>query len=283
MLIASIWLASTAAFGVQAAPPCTAIPLDLSGPRPALMMAMNGRAPMKALFDTGAMATSVDLGRARALGLSNAGPLKPPFSDHGLTGYQTRLKRVSIGGMAIGDFDAPAMPTMVPGIVATVGPSVFGQRYVTLDFAKSELRVCPRNAANRPLGAGEPYTAPPVILPAIAVVAGTTRVAAHIDTGSPLGLFFPMRYAASFTLSEQLKKVGMARSHFGEQPIYQSRIAGPVKVGAVTLDSPQVHFSDVVPEPNVGVALLRQMNITIDPVAKRAWTTVLRGIAPTKS
>jgi hypothetical protein len=111
-----------------------------------------------------------------------------------------------------------------------------------------------------------------VILPAIRVSAGSQSVAAHIDTGSPLTLSFPMRYADLIELSEPLKKIGVARSHFGEKPIYAAKIAGMVKVGELTLASPKAFFSDVVPGPNVGGELLRQMIITIDPVSKLAWT-----------
>jgi len=82
-----------------------------------------------------------------------------------------------------------------------------------------------------------------------------------------------MRYSETIKLSEPLKKIGVARTHFGEKPIYAAKIAGPVKVGELTLDSPKAFFSDVVPGPNVGGDLLRRLTITIDPVEKRAWTS----------
>jgi len=255
----------------QAAGSCSVVPLDLSGPRPTVMIRMNGRAPVKAVFDTGNMSTTVDLNRATELGLVNSGPLTM-FNQHAATGYQTLLRNVAVGNLIIGNLSAAALPSMMPDVAAVVGPSAFRDRYVTLDFALSELRICAKTAANHPAGPGEPYTSPPVVLPAVPIVAGSQRVAGHIDTGSPFGLSFPVSYSKTLKLSEPLKKIGVARSHFGEQPLYRSKIAGRVEVGPLTLQDPQAYFSDVVPGPNIGGELLRRMIITIDPVAKRAWT-----------
>lgn len=263
----------------SAAPSCQSIPLDTSGPRPTVMMAMNGRAPIKAIFDTGNMSTTVDLNHAAEFGLVKTGPLTL-FNQPGATGYQTLLKQVTVGDLVIGNLSAAALPAMMPGMAAVIGPSAFGNRYVTLDFAASRLRICPKIAANRPPGPGESYTPPPVVLPAVRIVAGNLHLAGHIDTGSPFGLSFPLRFSKVFALAAPLKKIGVARSHFGEQPIYKAQIAGPVQVGPLMLDSPQAYFSDVVPGPNVGGELLRRMTITIDPVAKRAWTTVLPATPP---
>jgi hypothetical protein len=264
----------TSSASAHAAIPCSAIPLDVSGPRPMLSIRINGRPPFKAIFDTGNMSTTIDLNQADQLGLVKSGPLKE-FNTPGAIGYQTLLKNVKIGDLAIGNLSAAALPAMMPGMAAVIGPSAFGSRYVSVDLANSQLRICPRTAANRPAGHPEPYTPAPVILPAIRVSAGAQSVAAHIDTGSPLTLSFPMKYADLIKLAEPLKKIGVARSHFGEKPIYAAKIAGPVKVGELTLDSPRAFFSDVVPEPNVGGELLRRMTITIDPVGKLAWTAAV--------
>jgi hypothetical protein len=271
MRLAALILVAVAAPSAHAATLCTAVPLDVSGPRPMVTVQMNDRAPIKAIFDTGNMSTTVDLNQAAGLGLVKSGPLKE-FNQPGATGYQTFLKHVKIGDVAIGTLNAAALPGMMPGVAAVIGPSAFGNRYVTIDLARSQLRICPRTAANRPVGPGEPYTSPPVVLPAVRVAAGAQSLSAHIDTGSPLTLSFPMKYAEIFKLAEPLKKIGVARTHFGEKPLYSARIAGPVQVGALTLDSPQAYFSDVVPGPNVGGEMLRRFTMTIDPVGKLAWT-----------
>lgn len=271
LLVATGWAltpVATSAIG------CQVIPMDVSGPRPTVSVRMNGRPPVQAIFDTGAMSMTVDSNQEPALGLVNAGPLKPPFNEHG-TGFQTSLKNVRIGNLVIGDVDVAAMPSMMPGVAGVVSPSTFGNRYVTVDMAGSRLRICPKTAANHPAGKGEPYTPEPVSLPAVPLVAGNERLAAHIDSGSPLGVSFPMRYSTMFKFAEPLKNIGIARSHFGEKPIYRAKIDGPVQVGALTLDSPQVYFSDVVPGPNVGGDLLKRLTITIDPVSKLVWTAVV--------
>jgi hypothetical protein len=94
-----------------------------------------------------------------------------------------------------------------------------------------------------------------------------------MDTGSPMGLSFPMSYAHTLSLGEPLRQVGRAQTSFSDMlPIYQARIAGAVRVGPLSFVNPEVRFTAVIPNVNVGMSILRELTLVIDPEAKRSWT-----------
>lgn len=249
------------------------IALDLSGPRPQVMMTLGDSTPVKALFDTGATTSIVNVERVGAMGLPNSGPLLPPFDKfHAKDGHQTKVTGLSIDGVAIGDLTLPALPLPLPGFAAIFGPSIFGDRLLTLDLAAGALTVCDKVEASLPDGPAQPYSPPPFVLPTIPVEIDGETIAAHLDTGSGLGLSFPLAWAERLPLAEPLVQTGMAANHARKAPIYVSRLEGTVKVGPLTLDRPSVRFSDAVPGPNVGMALLRRLTLVIDPAGKRSWT-----------
>lgn len=254
------------------APP---IALDLSGVRPAVTLSVGDREPLPAIFDTGAMTTIINIESAEALGLRNEGPLLPPFDrpNHASQGYQTTLTNATLSGLPLGPTSAPVLPLPLPGYVAIFSPNIFSGRLVTFDFAAAQLLVCDKGPDRTPSGPAYGYSPGPFILPTIPVAVGGQTIDAHLDTGSPMGLIFPTSYAARFQLAEPMKQVGMARTHAGERPIYSAQIIGEVRVGPLTLTDPEVRFTDIVPGVNVGMALLRQMSVTLDPEEKRLWAT----------
>jgi hypothetical protein len=247
------------------------IALDTTGPRPAVTLALNG-AEYHAIFDTGATNTVVNIERAGALGLANEGPLAPPFDRaHASTGYQTTLRGASVGGYALPTLSVPVLPSPLPDVAAIISPNAFSGSLLSLDLEEGELRIQPKGAAAIPAGESYPYGAPPFALPTIPVVIGGQRIAAHLDTGSPVALIFPMTYASQFSLAEELEQIGVARSHFGQQPIYRGQIEGVIRVGPLELSNPEVRFTDAVPNANVGTALLRRLVIVLDPDEQRLW------------
>jgi hypothetical protein len=250
------------------------VPLDLSGPRPVVSIHLANGRDARAMFDTGAMGPVADIEQAQSLGLVNEGPLGPPFEGMHIEGaYQSTLRGVRIGSVDLGDVSVPVMPAPLPGFAGVLSPSIFGKRFVELDLAAGTLKVCDRNPRETDAG-GFPYSGAPFALPSMPVKIAGETFAAHIDTGSPLELSFPMSYAKRFPLDGELIQAGSARGHAGVNPMYKARIKGLVQVGPLTLDSPEVRFTDVVPHPNVGMPLLRQMVVTIDPAGKRAWVSL---------
>jgi hypothetical protein len=100
-----------------AAPPhgaqCATVPLDLSGPRPAVTLTSADGTSVPAIIDTGAINTTLNIEFAEQLGVTNEGSLAPPFDRHS-TGYQTTLKGARLGSLELPDRSVPVMPSPLP-------------------------------------------------------------------------------------------------------------------------------------------------------------------------
>lgn len=250
---------------------CSApIPLDLSGPRPVVTMTTSTGIEARALFDTGAMGTVIEMQQAERLGLAREGPLRPPFAGHG-EGYQSSIRGMRIGSLPLPDGPVSVLTTLLPQFAGVLSPQTFAGRLVRLDLAAATLAICPAAFAQA-LGEPTPYMSGAFALPAMPVTVGGRSIQAHIDTGSPMDLAFPMRFAETLPLAAPPVAAGRARSHIGEHPVFRARIDGVVRVGPVRLENPEVRFTDAIPMPNVGGALLRQLVITIDSAGRRSWT-----------
>lgn len=253
------------------------IPLDLTAPRPAVDLTIGDHAPVKAIFDTGALNTVVNIEEAEALGLKNEGPLQPPFDQHFSTGYQSTLRNTKIGPVELDPLSVPVLPPVIPGFAAVFSPNAFMGQLVTLDLASAELRLQPKTSATVPAGAATPYGDPPLNLPMVPIeVEGATHQAV-IDTGAPGTILFPQSFAERLKLSGPLKKIGEARSHFGQKPIYESVIDGVVRIGPLELQNPTVRFSDAAPAVLVGGEIIRQLLVIMDPAEQRVWVESKKG------
>jgi hypothetical protein len=268
--LAVLGSASSASF---AAPRCeTTIALNMSGPRPTIEMTLANGPPGKAVFDTGAMGTVIDVNYAQTVGLANEGSARPPFDRMPFpTKYRSTVHGLRLAGVSIEDAAVSVLPAPESGIIAVISPQLFSGRIVEVDLAAGQLRICPRGNI-RELGKATPYTDGPFSLPAVAVTIGSTKLLAHVDSGSPFGLSFPTRFARQFSLEAPMVKVGAVQGPNGKSDLFRAKIKGTVRVGSVKLSNPEVSFTDVLPRPNVGSALLKQMVVIIDPQAKLTWT-----------
>ncbi len=266
VLLLSVGLAWSG--GTQACQP--PISLHLGGPRPEVDLTIAGKT-RRAVFDTGAMYTVVNITTFSELGVSRTGPLLPPFNRmHAADGFQGRMETAKIGPVTVAAQSVPVMPVPLP-TPAIISPNIFGNQLVRLDFGAGVMTVCPATRKNLPPGRPHPYSALPFALPSIPINIGGTIVDAHLDTGSPVNLILPMAYAKRVPLDGELTEVGRAGRHQGQFPIYRGRIKGEVRIGPLVLNNPDVRFSDVVPNANVGTALLKQLRITLNPAAKLLW------------
>ncbi len=253
------------------------LPLDLSGTRPAVLVSVGGGPGELWIFDTGAGGSVVDIARAQAWALPNQGPalIGSPAGGTPVEGFRTNVSGATVGGASLPNFAAVAMP-LPPHLerAGVLSPNMFLGQLVTLDFARTELRVTDRNAASLPSGEATPYSgAGHHRLPSIAVaLAGHTHMA-HLDTGAPRGILFPYSMAASLPLTEPPVRNGVARFVDGEHARYSARVRGEVTVGPLTLTDPEVEFVEGLPTVNVGMDLLRQLTITLDPEAQLVWAT----------
>ena len=57
----------------------------------------------------------------------------------------------------------------------------------------------------------------------------------------------------------------------GPLPAYNAQLDGTITVGPVTLTDPQVLVVDGLPFVNVGIQVLRQLTLVLDPAERRSW------------
>jgi hypothetical protein len=56
-----------------------------------------------------------------------------------------------------------------------------------------------------------------------------------------------------------------------EHRAFTGRIAGVVRVGPLTLENVEANFGDGIEESIVGMEILRNTEIVLDPQARRSW------------
>jgi hypothetical protein len=249
---------------------------DMSGTRPALSVSVADQPAELWIFDTGAGGNVVDIERARAWSLADNGPAQigSPIGGTPIQGFRTAVSGARVGDATLPDFNAVAMP--LPAHLERAGvlsPNTFRGQLVTLDFAHNELRVREKNAANTPAGEATPYHGGGHPLPGIPVRLGGESYVAHLDTGAPHTLTFPYEMAASLPLAAAPERVGVARFVDGERARYRAQLRGTVRVGPLTITDPEIGLIEGLPFLNVGMGLLNQMTITLDPAEQRVWAT----------
>lgn len=256
------------------------IPLDITGPRPTAQLRIGESEPVTAIFDTGAAASVLRLEYAQRLALPNEGQA----AAHGpggtpIAGFRTTIRNGRLGDAGFDDAMAVAFDIRLPleGVDAIISPGVFAGRYVRFDFANSVAHILPRTPQNRPAGEATPYrgevahgrvTQTPgvdVQLPNI----GT--VTAVLDTGSARGLTLPLTLASRLPIVGELTPRDPIRLVGVEHRAFTGRIAGAVRVGPLTLENVEVNFGDGIEESIVGMEILRNTEIVLDPQARQSW------------
>ena len=276
------WLAAAAsAAAALLQPPAPSavetVPLDLTGPRPIAMLRVGTGEPVRVIFDTGASGNVLDADFARAAGLPDDGPAQvgPPAGGPPMLGFRTHLDG-RLGTAARGGTRAVALPMAAMrhlNVSGVMGPSTFAGRLVFLDLARSEIRVTAKTPATIPSGPSHPYSeAGHRALPGIGVAIGARRYDAHIDTGQPGMLMMPMTMSTEIPLAGPLTDGPPARLADGvPRAVKIGRIRGTVRIGALTLENPEVRFMEGLNRVNVGMLALRGATLVFDPAERRTW------------
>lgn len=251
------------------------VELDLSAVRPTVELKLGEGPAWPAVMDTGAVKTVVNLNRAKEVGFDNEGKLEAPFDRMSANGFQTTIRSASIKGVPLPDISVPAIPLPLPDHVAILSPGIFTGKFVSFDFAKAKMTIHEKVPDAAPSGEQYEYSAPPLALPTIPVTIGSETLHAHLDTGSAYGLIFPLSFAEVMPLVEPLEESGQAAGHSSTRKLYRSRIDGAVQIGPITVQDPEVLFTEVVPYVNVGMRYLQRFRITLDPEEQRLWVEMI--------
>lgn len=250
------------------------IALDITRGQPRIRLSINGADQGEAIFDTGASGSAIHRPLAEQLALPNEGlaGVRSGAGGETLEGFRTTISNAQLNGVDVPAFPAIAIPMIRPDTVAVVSANIFTGQLVRLHFGASELLVLEKNAANTPTTTAIPYDDGPRPLPSIPLtLPGTPEMLAHLDTGAPHAIALPREMAGTLPLSTELVESGRARLVNGERIIYRATLNGEARVGPLTIANPELTFMEGLPHGNIGMTLLRQLDITLDPAERRLW------------
>jgi hypothetical protein len=235
---------------------------------------LDGRLPAPVIFDTGTNGNLLNLPSLAPLGLAKG---RSSETGAGETHRSLPTWIVALDGARLGDapiLTRDAEAAMLPkaaleDAVGIFGPNSFAGKLLYLDLERSRIVVMDKGST--PEHGGTPYYgAPGHRLPGIEAKVAGHPILFVLDTGSDRATMeIPLRLAKTIPLMGPLKEFGAAQSVYGEQPVYQGRIRGAVRIGGIVLDHPTVTFSNGL--PTVGLGLIRRMKLLIDPAAERTW------------
>src|SRR5262249_1237636 len=107
-------------------------------------------------------------------------------------------------------------------------------------------------------------------IPDITIDVAGHPVRAHLDSGSGGSLTFPTTLAAKLPLNGDLVEIGRARMVGQERVIRGGELKGKVHIGRYRLENPKLRFmDDMAADGNVGSAVLRNFQVTVDPLRYR--------------
>lgn len=250
------------------------IPLYVSGQHALMIIRIGDSAPAPVIFDTGTTDDVLDTRFAAGLRLKRRGDSHVIDGATGkpVPGYSSTLPRLSIRrivrtGVAVQVTDFPQ-----PDAVGVFGPYTFSGNLVVLDFAKGRMRILEKSAQTIPSAAAEPYLGPADdALPAAHVTVGGQEIQAYLDSGNSEAITLPLAMADKLTLQARPVKTGSVRSASGEQDVFGARLQGDVKLGPLTLHNPAIAFVAQAAQPNIGLPILKRLEIVLDPGERRSW------------
>ena len=251
----------------------TIIPLYLSENRMLVMLRIGDYPPVPVVFDTGTNGNLLDLELADRLKLPNTGPSPSIDGSTGkpVPGHDTFITKASLGGFAIADARATAFAYNLPDEVGIFGPNSFPGKLVRVDGPRSRLVLLEKRTDTVPGSVSFPYLGENGdALPSAVVECGDLKITAILDSGNNSSLILPMEYVSKLSLDAPPKQIGYAVSAAGKQPIYSAHLKGSLKIGEARLEQPEVRFMEGG-RPNVGLPLLRQLIVVLDPDQKRTW------------
>jgi predicted aspartyl protease len=243
-----------------------------------VMMRIGGGDLVPMVFDTGSDGNTLDRTLVKRLHLRKTHDVE---EVDGTTGKKRMLpgvtvRKVTLGGLTVGAIDAVSVDYDRNDAMGIVTPEMFTDSLLYLDLANDRATLVPRTTAPPPAGPAIPYVRD---IPSIDIVMPDgTMLPAHFDTGYNGALSLPIAMMDKVPLEEPAKIVGRFKSINTEGPVYGGKIRGQIKIGPVVLDRPNVTFlGDLA---NIGLPVIRQLTLVIDPVANRNWVLPSGARAP---
>jgi CubicO group peptidase (beta-lactamase class C family) len=231
---------------------------------------VNGKGPFRFVIDSGAagkLRVSPELAKELALEQVGEALAGDPSGANMTKRPLVRVGSIEVAGLRFNDVDAAVGagrrgPVQPDGVI---GLALFGQRTVTIDYPKKELRI-----TTRTLPADLPHVVPFTLrqgIPAIDIDAAGVTIHADVDLGSPAMLSVPPSIALPFNGEPQI--AGHGRTSTNEFDIKRGDLRGDLRVAGFTEANASVDIVDIFPVANIGSRFLRQYAVTFDLASSR--------------
>lgn len=259
----------------NALPATGRIRLFQSDDRVLVMMRIGTGELVPMVFDTGSDGHSFDTMIVTRNHLKKVGST---IEVDGSTGRRRTLPTfvipdVSIGGLRAGRITGVGLDYDRNDAMGIISPDMFGGRLVSIDVGANRADVLTKTPDHMPTGDSTPYQGG---LPATGVkMPDGTRTFANFDSGFDGALSLPIEMMKTAPLMSAAKIVGKYKTINTEGVLYGAQIRGEIAVGPAVLKNPHVTFMGSV--MNIGLPLMRRLNIVLDPEAKRAWVRCASG------
>lgn len=221
------------------------------------------------IFDTGSDGHSIDQLIVAREKLRRIGTTR---EIDGTTGKERQLPRVAlrnltVGGLPIARMEAVALDYDRDDAMGIFTPEMFTESLLYLDLGNSVARLVKRASATLPAG---PPTAYVENIPSVQMVMPDgSNLPAHFDTGYNGALSLPVAMMKTLPLMAPARVVGRFKSINTEGEVYGGQVRGTIRIGPLELVNPSVTFlGDLA---NIGLPIIRQVTLVIDPGNKRAW------------
>ena len=211
---------------------------------------------------------------AARLNLPRTGPSPSVDGNHRANPFRDTTSFIMgarLGGVAIVDARATVLAYDETDEIGIFGPNSFPDQLVEMDGPKSRLVIRPKTAATLPEGPSVPYLGKEGdALPSAIIDFGTFKVAAILDSGNDVAVILPLSYAEKLDLEGPPVEIGFAVSAAGRQPVRKARLKGSLKIAGVTLEHPEIRFTESG-RPNIGLPVLRHLSVIYDHSGSRSW------------
>ncbi|MDX1939812.1 MAG: aspartyl protease family protein [Saprospiraceae bacterium] len=241
------------------------IPFEWNNDKIHFDVMVNGKGPFLFMFDTGASGEGrIDSALVAQLSIPIIGQTG---NSDGVN--VNNVDVANVASMNVGHYErkqlellsrnynrnlrAGAKPTM--GII---GRDFFEGYLITIDCKKQELIISKGNLEKsdpNTLAYDEPFRIP--------IQIGKVKTFGNMDTGSNVSMHLPLKLADSIATSE-LKKAGQGRRANTVFDFMGGTVQDNIILAGNQINNLEVLFSELAPEVNIGMQLLKNYVVTID-------------------
>ena len=238
-----------------------------------LRVRVNGQGPFPFGFDTGASGMGwVSRSLVTRLQLPPAGGFRVSDGSTSMSSEGVQIASLELGPVRV---ERAVVPVLNNGscdvdsetVCGTLGLDAFRGYSFTLDYPGKRIVV-----SREPLPAEgadvvrytRQHGSPRVEMSIAGVVFST-----WIDSGNWGTMLLPMALAKELPLVGELAPAGKVGTVVREYALFKAQLAGDVTLGGVRIERPEVYFSEMVKEPNLGRGILQNLVTTFDTVGER--------------